>query len=68
MKEISKRLNKTKIKIFWRVRTAKAVHTYRFSGSKKMKGTEKSRTAKAVHAYRFSGNTPAQIFCYFCFN
>ena len=38
MKEISKKSNKTKNKIFWRVRTAKAVHTYRFSGSKKNEG------------------------------
>ena len=38
MKEISKKLNKTKIENCWRVRTAKAVHTYRFSGSKKNEG------------------------------
>ena len=64
MKEISRESNKTKIEIFWRVRTAKAVHTYRFSGSKKTRGKGKTRTAKAVHAYRFSGSNLAKI-CYF---
>ena len=42
MEEISWKSNKTKIKIFWRVRTAKAVHTYRFSGSKRNEGDEKN--------------------------
>ena len=34
MKEISRKSNKTKIKFCCRGRTAKAVHTHRFSGSK----------------------------------
>ena len=48
MKEIGRKSNKTKIKFSWSVRTAKAVHTYRFSGSAKLKGlAESSRTCEA---------------------
>ena len=44
MKEISKSWIKTKTKISLRVRTAKAVHTYRFSGSKEITRTSREFT------------------------
>ena len=50
-----------------RARTAKAVHTHRFSGNKKSNRDVKTRTAKAVHAYRFSGNIPEIVFHLFSF-